>query len=418
MNDAYRKAGHVGYVMKAYPILFHATVFNEIRALQRRGYEIDVFSILEPPSAETRRDGIADLPRATYCWSSRLPRATVLRANASLLTDVGPAHYLAAYRMAREVALLGNLRSFMRLAAHARVLQTRGVRHWHAHWATEAASTAMILARLTKLPFSFTAHAYDIFLQPQRLGEKLAAAEFAVTVSAYNKRFMADAYGARLATKIHVIYPLIDTAQFALRPQPPGGGPLSILSVGRLTEYKGLDDLVEACRLLRDAGVSFACRIVGEGEERAALHAAIERNGLAESVRLLGSLPNEDVSRLLESAHVFTLPCVIARNGDRDGMPIVLIEAMARGVPVVATNVIGLPELVRDGVGVLVPPHDPAALAAALRRIADAGPSGQEAMGRAGRRRVERELNADVGAAKLAALFEQPSRAEEPRRRP
>lgn len=407
MDDRRDRARHVGYVMKAYPVLYHATVFNEIRALQRRGYAIDVFSLLEAPAGETRRDGIADLPKATYCWGSRLSRATVLRANASLLTDPGPTCYFAAYRMAREAALLGNLRSFMRLAAHARTLHSRGVRHWHAHWATEAASAARILALLTKLPFSFTAHAYDIFLQPQRLGEKLEAAEFAVTVSAYNRQFMADRYGAHLASKIHVIYPLIDPAEFTLRPQAPATGALSILSVGRLTEYKGLLDLVDACRILRDGGVRFTCRIVGEGEDRAVLHAAIEHAGLDDSVQLLGSLPNSEVARLLESATVFALPCVIARNGDRDGMPIVLIEAMARGVPVVATDVIGLPELVRDDVGILVPPHDPAALAAALRRIADAGPGGQEVMGRAGRRLVERELDAGIGAARLAALFEQ-----------
>jgi glycosyltransferase involved in cell wall biosynthesis len=217
---------------------------------------------------------------------------------------------------------------------------------------------------------------------------------------------MVENYGAHLAGKIHVIYPLIDAANFALRSHPPADASLSILSVGRLTEYKGLIDLVEACRILRDEGVSFGCRIVGEGEERSALSAAIQQCGLAGSVELLGPLPNEDVARLLESASVFALPCVIARNGDRDGMPIVLIEAMARGVPVVATDVIGLPELVRPNVGILVPPRNPAALAGAFRRIADAGSSGQEEMGRAGRDLVERELDADIGAARLAALFE------------
>jgi glycosyltransferase involved in cell wall biosynthesis len=294
----------------------------------------------------------------------------------------------------------------MRLAAWAHALQRRGVRHLHAHWATEAASVAMIFAWLTGLPFSFTAHAYDIYLQPQFLKRKLAEARFAVTVSAYNKQYLLDHYGAEFERKLHVIYPLIDLDQFPPRAAPPGNGRLSIVATGRLTEYKGFGYLVEACRILKERGVKLICQIVGEGEDREALEYTIARDGLHDSVKLLGSIPYQAVPPLLEQATAFALPCVIASNGDRDGMPLVLIEAMARGVPVVSSDVIGLREVVRDGVGLLVPPHDASALADALLQIAQAGPEAQQAMGRAGRQIVERELAAEVGAMKLAALFE------------
>jgi colanic acid/amylovoran biosynthesis glycosyltransferase len=395
----------VAYIMRTYPVLYHATVFNEIRMLQQMEYQVDVFSLLEVAPYERRQDGIDDMPPAIYCWQDRQDYGSVLRANASLFSGVGLARYRAAYEMAREAGLLGDLKSFMRFAAWAYELKRRGATHLHAHWATEAATVAMIFSWLCGLPFSFTAHAYDIFLKPQYLDRKLAACKFAVTVSAYNRQYMLDRYGSDHAYKIHTIYPLIDLSQFEPRGDPPAG-PLSILSIGRLTEYKGLIYLVEACHLLKERGIPFLCQLVGEGEDRPMLEAAIARHGLQDHVRLLGSIPYESVPALLQQATVFALPCVIAQNGDRDGMPIVLIEAMARGVPVVSSDVIGLHELVRDGAGLLVPPRDPEALAGALIEIARAGVDGQRAMGLAGRQIVERELDAVLGAAKLAALFE------------
>lgn len=398
----------LAYVMRAYPVLYHATVFNEIRVLQRWGHTIEVFSLLEVNEAELRRDSISDLPRATYCWRDRLSGAQVLQNNLASLAAVGPARYWQAYRFAQQAALLTNLRSFMRLAAWAWEYRKRGVTHFHAHWATEAGSVAMLFAWLTGLPFSFTAHAYDIYLQPQFLERKLAEARFAVTVSAYNRRYLLDHFGGPGADrKLHVIYPLIDLAQFPPRPAPPpAGAPLSIVAIGRLTEYKGLIYLVEACRLLKERGLPVRCQIVGEGEDRPELEAAIARYGLEAEVKLLGSIPYNQVPPLLEQATAFALPCVIAHNGDRDGMPIVLIEAMARAVPVVSSDVIGLKELVRPEVGFLAAPRDPAALAEALERMYTAGPAAQQAMGQAGRRIVEQELAAEVGAARLAELFQ------------
>jgi len=396
----------LAYIMRSYPVLYHATVFNEIRVLQRHGYTFEVFSLLEVAEAEMRRDSISDLPKATYCWKDRLPGATVLRANFEILARIGPAKYWEAFQMARRAALLTDLRAFMRFAAWAWELRQRGVTHMHAHWATEAGTVAMIFSWLNGLPFSFTAHAYDIYLQPQFLDRKLREAAFAVTVSAYNRQWMLDHFGGPgVAEKLHVIYPLIDLEQFPPRRAAPPNGKLSIISVGRLTEYKGLIYLVEACRLLKERGVPFVCRIVGEGEDREPLEAAVVQYGLQDSVQLLGSLPYKEVPPLLEQATLFALPCVIAHNGDRDGMPLVLIEAMAREVPVVSSDVIGLKELVRPEVGLLTPPRDPAALAEAMVQVYTAGPERQHAMGRAGRTIVENELAKEVGAAKLAVLI-------------
>ena len=402
----------VAYIMRSYPVLYQATVFNELRFLGQKGYHLTIFSLLEVNPAELRRDGISDLPKAIYCWRDRLSTSGVIRANLALLAAIGPKRYWAAYQFAREALILTNLRSFMRFAAWAYELKAQGITHLHAHWATEATTVAMIFSWLTGLPFSFTAHAYDIFYQPQFLARKLLEASFAVTVSAYNKQYMVDTYGSELERKVHVIYPLIDLSQFEPRPAPPDNSLLSIVSIGRLTEYKGFINLVEACRVLKERQVDFLCQIVGEGEDRPVLEEAIARYGLQDSVKLLGSLPYQAVPQLLEKATLFALPCVIARNQDRDGMPIVLIEAMARCVPIVSSDVIGLPELVRPQVGILVPPREPAAMAEAFLRIKQEGPAGQETMGQAGRQIVENELDATIGAARLDDLFRRVGQAQ------
>lgn len=396
----------IGYILRSYPVLYTATVFNEIRQLQRKGHTVKVFSLLEVDPRELRRDSIADLPKAIYCWQDRLPAAEVLKANLAIISTIGLAKYRAAYALAKDALLLTNLKSFMRFAAWAYHFKQAGVTHFHGHWATEATTVAMLFAWLTDQPFSFTAHAYDIFFQPQYLAQKLTEASFAVTVSAYNKQFMVEKYGGQFESKLNVIYPLIDLDQFQARPAPPPAGTLNIISVGRLTEYKGLPYLVEACRILKERGVEFLCQIVGgEAEDKPILEDQIEKYGLHDSVKLLGALPHQQIPPLLEKATLFALPCIIAENGDRDGMPLVLIEAMAREVPVVSSEIIGLPELVRPEVGLLVQPKDAEALADAFIKMVDAGPAAQQAMGRAGRRIVEQELDAVIGATQLEKLF-------------
>ncbi len=404
----------IGYVMRDFPVLYHATVLNEIRVLRSLGHNVRVFSILEPHPSEHRGMRPEDLPPTRYAWKVRAPFAQVMQSNAAILARVGPGAYRRAYEMAQRGAILLGLKSFMRLAHWAEEMRRQGVEHLHAHWATEATTVALIFSWLTRLPFSFTAHAYDIYLRPQFFDLKLREASFAVTVSQYNRRYIAEHFGPDHINKIHVIYPLIDLSRFPPRSAPPHG-PLTIVTVGRLTEYKGLRYLVKACRILKDRGVDVDCQIVGQGEDEQPLREAIARLGLESHVRLLGTLPHEAIPPLLETATLFALPCVIADNGDRDGMPLVLIEAMARGLPVVSSEIIGLPELVRDGAGLLVPPRDPVALADAIQRLAHMSPEARDEMGRAGRRIVE-DFDAAKGTARLIELIHGVERSGRDRR--
>ena len=180
----------IGYVMRDFPVLTHGTVLNEIRVLREMGYPVRVFSILEPHPSEHRGTSPDALPPVTYCWRARAERSLVLKSNARILARVGLGAYRRAYDLARRGALLTNLRAFMRLAHWAEAMQLGGVTHFHAHWATEATTVALIFSWLTRLPFSFTAHAYDIFRSPQFLELKLREARFVVTVSKYNKHYI------------------------------------------------------------------------------------------------------------------------------------------------------------------------------------------------------------------------------------
>lgn len=397
------KPTSIGYVMRAFPVLYHATVLNEIKVLREMGIPVRVFSILEPDALEHRHEAAGTLPPVTYGWKNRASRVAVLKANLVILARIGPFKYWQAYQFAKRGELLGDLQAFMRLAHWANDMKQKGVTHLHAHWATEATTAALIFSWLTKLPFSFTAHAYDIYRSPQHFELKLKEASFVVTVSKYNREYITDHFGPDQGDKVHVIYPLIDLSKFPLRPSPRDDV-LTIVSVGRLTESKGLIYLIEACRILRVRGINLHCQIVGQGEDEALLQETIERYGLQSNIKLLGALPHGEIPPLLEKATLFVLPCIIGENGDRDGMPLVLIEAMARGVPVVSSNLIGLPELVKNGSGLLVPSRYPAAIADACERIAKLSYEQREEMGRQGRRIIE-DFDAAKGTTRLLELI-------------
>jgi glycosyltransferase involved in cell wall biosynthesis len=255
------------------------------------------------------------------------------------------------------------------LATHWR---KKGIGHIHAHWAHTATTIAMHAAELLGVGFSFTGHANDLFVHRVALTAKVRRARFIVCISEYHRRFYL-ALGADPA-RLQVVYCGIDTARFQpAREGPEIEGPLRprILAVGRLVEKKGFHHLIKACAALRNRGLDYDCLIAGSGPEETSLRRLVELHGLADCVTITGQpVLQEDLQPLLCSATVFALPCVKDRDGDMDGLPQVLIEAMACGVPAVSTRLVGNPDLIRDDWnGLLVSPGDTTALASALERI-------------------------------------------------
>lgn len=352
----------VGYVLKVYPRLSQTFIVNEIRAHEAAGLEVVVFSLRRPKASD-----LAVLDGSL--------RAEVVQLD-------GPDEALEA-----------------QLVAAARA---RGITHLHAHFAKLATRVARSAARTLGVPYSFTAHARDIFedsVDPVALRDYVRDAAQVVTVSRFNVEFLERTHGRR-ASLVYNGLPLESFPYSAPRDRAP-----VVLAVGRLIAKKGFADLIEAAAILAREGVSFRCDVVGEGEEREALAARIAAHGLADRVRLWGARSPEQVRAHMREAAVLAAPCVVAADGDRDGLPTVLLEAMALGTPCVGTDVTGIPEAITDGVtGRIVAQHDPTALAAALRALlADAGE--RVRLAEAARALVERRFSSAANTRRLRALW-------------
>jgi glycosyltransferase involved in cell wall biosynthesis len=269
-------------------------------------------------------------------------------------------------------------------------------------------------AMLTDLRFSFTAHAKDIYsaaLNPSGLlPRKLLAARFAVTCTEANRRYLQDlapdATIYRIYHGVNVDFTRFLADPVALSPRPAESD-LRLLSVGRLVEKKGFDIFVEACHRLQQQHIAFTATIVGEdGNHGNAIRQQVAALGLSSVVRFTGPLRQDQLFAEYQRASLFCLPCRVLDDGDRDGIPNVLLEAMACGLPVITTNISGIPELVTDTVdGLLIPPEDPGALAEAILRLHH-DPVQAHRLAARGKKTACEQFDGDQQAAQLAALFQ------------
>lgn len=367
----------LGMILKGYPRISESFISTEILLLEALGVPIEIYSLRQPREAFSHEHVQAIRAPATYLPEYVLPHfQTLLKTNLALWKMLGP-HYTkclkGAFQRAWERKKPATMRHFLQAGHLSAIrLQKRSVSHLHAHFCHTPTSVALFASELTGLPFSFTAHAKDVYTtEPEQLLRKIQKARFVVTCTRYNGRYLRElAQAADCRTPIHVIYHGIDLSFFTFAPTPHLGPPYEILSVGRLVPKKGYETLLEALSILDRAGLDFHFTHIGSGEMEAELVAMMRDLHLQQRVALLGTLPHRQVIKHYRRAHCFALASKVAPNGDRDGIPNVLVEAMATGVPVVATQVSAIPELVENGsTGVLVQPGDPFALAAAIRNI-------------------------------------------------
>jgi glycosyltransferase involved in cell wall biosynthesis len=282
-------------------------------------------------------------------------------------------------------------------------LRRAGIQHCHAHFANAPASVALMAAALAGISFSFTAHAYDIFIDQVLLPAKLAAAAFVACISRYNRRYLRQHFPEARLAHLEVVRNGLDTARFSPVPHPQGAPPC-IIAVGRLVETKGFHVLVEACARLRDRGLPCRCLIIGDGPEAGRLKDLVNDFRVNDRVVLRGKLPPAELMPYYRQADVLAMPSCI-RHQDADGIPTVLIEALAMEIPVVATRVSGIPELVVDGkTGLLVAPDDAAALAEALARLLRDQELARR-LARAGRHLVLAQYRSETSARQLRGLF-------------
>ena len=398
----------IGYVVSTWPRLSQTFVLNEILALERRGLSVRVFSIKDPGGEPTHAKLAKVRAPVTYL-SFRRRRRTILVANVRIARDL-PGCYFRTLLRALRYGQRAVLRCFFQAGYLADLVRRGSVTHLHAHFATAPALVAMFTHELVRVPYTFTAHARDIYVdtEAELLRAEMERAQAVITVSEYNRRYLQSRMSPDSNGKVRCVYNSLDLSEFSFRwPRASDPGPPVILSVARLVEKKGLGDLILAAEILRGQGRCFRIQIIGDGPLRQALENQVAERGLNDWVTLMGAQPHEQVRLAYEHAAVFVLPCVVAADGDRDGLPSVLLEAMGSGVPVVSTPVSGIPELIeseRDGL--LVPPNDPARLADALDRLL-ASAELRERLGRAARAKIEAHFSLDRSATQLLALFQQ-----------
>jgi glycosyltransferase involved in cell wall biosynthesis len=392
----------VAYVLKMYPRFSETFILNELLELERQGVELHVFSLKRPNDGVAHAD-VGRLAASVTYLPQTLPGLVAAQWRALFQQPLLLLRVLArAVRRPRK----SSIKHVLQAGVVASALTAGRFDHIHAHFASGATSVARHASLMTGVPYSFTAHAKDIFLhtvRPLDIRRKLKDARFAVTVSDFNVDHLAP---LATASRVVRIYNGLDLDRFyrngAQRDNPP-----LVLAVGRLIEKKGFEDLVRASADLARGGSRFRCSIVGDGALEGRLRGLVAELGVGGFVDLAGRLPRERLLELYPRASVFAAPCVVGGDGDRDGLPTVLIEAMALGVPVVATPVTGIPELVEDGVtGLLVPERDQAALAAAIEKLL-ADEALAQRLTAAARNRVEEyfDLRRNVGL--LRKLFEE-----------
>jgi len=377
---------------------------REIAALIAAGADVRILSLKTPTERLVHPEAEQLLPRVRHPLSAgpaARRRAAALLAHPRELSSLAVALTRALAR--RPIELGKSLEAVARA-----VEQLDWVRQFdpdviHAHWATYPSTAALALGRLLGKPFGFTCHAHDIFVHDHLLREKIESAAVPVTISRYNVEWLAEHVTARARERLNVVHCGVDLASVPFRSD--GREEDLIVAVGRLDPIKGFAILIDALGELDRRGRRFRCQIIGEGSLRRELQGGIERQGLSAMVELVGALPQEEVRAALCRATIFSLPSLVAASGDRDGIPVSLMEAMAAGAPVVSTRVSGIPELIEDErQGLLVSPHDSRALADALVRLLD-DVTLRRRLAMAARVKIEREFDASAEANKLLELF-------------
>jgi len=394
------------YILLWFPKPTETFIFKEVVHLRRMGLPLTVHTLygewrhgLSAEMAMTRKGierlGAASLPRLVSglgYWTRRAPGKV-----RSLFRSI------PCRRWGNPEKTGENLWAFLCGFHLAGRFTEQGTRHIHAPWAGGPATAAWTASGLTGIPFSFSARAWDIHPPDGALPDKIRDAVFVRSETGTNIPHLARFAGGRVE-KLHVVYNglTLPAAEKAPVPMTP---PYRFLALGRFVGKKGFSVLLHACRLLKDTGLDFQLTLAGSGPLEGRLKALCSKAGLESRVRFPGFVPHDRVSDLFRSADAFVMPCVIDRSGDRDGIPTVIMEALMHRLPVAATDVSGVREVIEDGVtGLLVRPDDPVTLATAMVKLVKDRASSLE-MAENGRQRVLRDFDPETNASRMFRLL-------------
>ena len=406
----------VGYLMSRYPAISHAFILREVAELRRAGVEVETMSIRATDPA----DLLADADRREHAGTfavlpTSVPR--LLRAHVAALAR-SPRSYAATLAFALRTSSPGLRDRLWRLFHFAEAMlvlghcRRTGIRHIHAQFADVATDVAMLVAHYEQtrarsrdaFTWSLAVHGPVEFFDVERYGipGKLEHARFATAISDYGRSQLMWFSDADRWPHLHVVHCGVDPSVYVPEQRSaPDDGIVTILTVGRLIRGKGLSILLEALRELRAKGVAVRLVVVGDGPARGDFEQLVRSLGLGDVVELAGAVGQDEIRRRYADADLFCLPSFA------EGIPVVLMEAMAMELLVVTTAITGIPELITDGIhGLLVAPGRVDLLVAALERLI-AAPQLRAEMGRAGREKVSAEFDVRASAQRLEEIFEQ-----------
>lgn len=402
----------LGYILKGYPRISETFISNEILLLEKMGFKLRLFPMRHPRenfshgSVKEIKAQVDYLPTELFLDFSRLITPNIFLAVKQSSPYLKTLSYVAAGTHAKNrLATLKHLLQAGYLTNNL-LLKDKNIVHLHGHFAHSPTSVTLFASLLSGTPFSFTAHAKDIYTSSrEKLKKKIERARFVTTCTGYNEKYLKDIAGNSL-TPIFRIYHGIDVSLFKhqkLNTCP--GNPYKILTIARMTEKKGLPTLYKALKILQNSGLQFNHTLIGDGDDRQKILNLISSLGLSHNCEWLGTLTHEEVLLHFKKSDLFVLACEIAKSGDRDGIPNVLVESLAMGVPALSTKVSAIPEILLNGkTGITVPPSQPHTMSDAIIRMLKDTDLRQNLITN-GRKYVEKEFDNKKWVEKLGELY-------------
>jgi colanic acid/amylovoran biosynthesis glycosyltransferase len=396
------KSSRIAYITDVFPGITLTFVYLEVRRLRQKGMHIDLYAIWQSKQKITSRE--ADSFGAETTYLSPPPIFQLFRGHGYYAWEK-PKKYLQILKLCLAQHPNARLRrrtvyNFLLAPYLATLLANKHTTHIHAHFASGASTVAIMASELLDINFSFTAHRGDIFDEKILLYEKLKKAKFAIAISEYNRACLLREAPDVEASKVKTIHCGVEIEVFSPCQRTHGGPPV-FLAVGSLLQRKGHRYLLEACRILRSEGKDYRCIIVGDGPERLELEKLVRKYGVEDQVELAGAVPHEDILLYYDQADIFVHPSL------SEGIPVVLMEAMSKELPVIATRITGVPELVsHEEDGLLVGAAESAELAEAMMRLLT-NVELRIRLGKNAREKILRDFNLDVNTAQIKELFKE-----------
>lgn len=398
----------VAVLVSRFPLITETFILREITEMERQGQPVVLVPMIRENPDVVHEEALPWVDRALY--TPFFSRGILASNSRAWMTRPGTMLRLLGWlifgALLRPATMARSLLLFPKSVHLAGLLSGAGVAHMHAHFATHPTTMAVIISALTGISYSFTVHAHDIFIERSLLRRKVRDARFIRSISLFNKAFLENLYSAEAGEKIEVVHVGIEPGEYDVPAKARLDRPARILCVAAMRPYKGIPHLLEACRLLSDQDVDFRCDIIGSGPLLPAIRRTIARHRLDDRVRLHGAMPQRKVTAAVRQADIFVLPSVVASNGQMEGIPVALMEAMASRRPVIASALSGIPELVEDHVtGLLTDPANPRQLAAAIGILLES-PTLRSKLAENGRRKVEASFTLSTTVRELIALLD------------